>query len=231
MLAAAVIALVGALAVACFVRLTGAMFLGVPRSDAASGAHESPFLMRAPLVVLAVACIALGMFPLAFAGALETVTGNSDAVTPFLHALGAPLQIAAVVTALTFAALVAATRRSPRRLTWDCGYAQPTARMQYTSRSLSEWLTSRLLPRFLRPVARITAATALYPTTAAFAVDVDEPFADRMLQPLAAKWAVRAMRLRWLQQGRLPLYLLYIFVALLAGVAWVVLFPYVGGIR
>ncbi len=230
-LAAAVIALVGALAVACFVRLTGAMFLGAPRSDAATGAHEAPFLMRAPLVVLAVACIALGMFPLAFAGALETVTGSSEAVTPFLRALGAPLQVAAVVTALTFAALIARTRRSPRRLTWDCGYAQPTARMQYTARSLSEWLTSRLLPRFLSPATQITAASALYPTHATFAVDVDEPFADRILQPLAAKWAIRAMRLRWLQQGRLPLYLLYIFVALLAGVVWVVLFPYVGSIR
>jgi len=227
-LAAAVIALVGALAVACFVRLTGTMFLGAPRSDAVAGAHEAPFLMRAPLVVLAVACIALGMFPLALAGALETVTGSSEAVTPFLRALGGPLQVAAVVTALTLAALVAATRRSPRRLTWDCGYAQPTARMQYTARSLSEWLTSRLLPQFLRPAAQVTEPTALYPTTATFSVVVDEPFADRVLQPLAAKWAARAMRLRWLQQGRLPLYLLYIFVALLAGVGWVVLFPYVG---
>jgi len=62
-------------------------------------------------------------------------------------------------------------------------------------------------------------------------VDVDEPFADRILQPLAARWAARAMRLRWLQQGRLSLYLLYIFVTLLAGVAWVVVFPHVGAWR
>jgi len=80
-------------------------------------------------------------------------------------------------------------------------------------------------------VFRVTAPTALYPTTGAFTVDVDEPFADRILQPLAARWAARAMRLRWLQQGRLPLYLLYIFVTLLAGVAWVVVFPHVGAWR
>lgn len=231
MLAAAVIALVGALAVACFVRLTGAIFLGAPRSEDAASAHEAPFLMRAPLVVLAAACVALGIFPLAIAGALGTVTGDSGALVPFLRSLGAPVQIAAVAIAATLAALIAATRRSPRRATWDCGYAQPTARMQYTARSLSEWLTSRLLPRFLSPAVRVTAVTALYPTTAAFAVDIDEPFADRVLQPFAQKWANRAMRLRWLQQGRLPLYLLYIFVALLAGVAWVVIFPYLGGGR
>lgn len=230
-LAAAVIAFVGALAVACFVRLTGAMFLGAPRGDASAAAHEAPLLMRAPLVVLAAACIALGVYPSAVAGALESVTGSSEAVTPFLRALGVPIQVAAVVTALILAALVAATRRSPRQPTWDCGYAQPTARMQYTARSLSEWFTGRLLPRFLRPAERIAGATGLYPATAAFAVDVDEPFADRILQPLAATWSARATRLRWLQQGRLAVYVLYIFVALLAGVAWVVLFPYVGSIR
>lgn len=231
MLAAAVIALVGALAVVCFVRLAGILFLGAARSDDAAAAHESPLLMRAPLVVLAAACVALGIFPPAIAGALGTVTGEADAITPFLRALGAPLQIAAVATATTLAALIAATRRSPRRATWDCGYAQPNARMQYTARSLSEWFTSRLLPRFLRPAVRVTAATALYPSTASFAVAVDEPFADRVLQPVAKRWASRAMRLRWLQQGRLPLYLLYIFMALLGGIVWIVAFPYLGGSR
>ena len=103
--------------------------------------------------------------------------------------------------------------------------------MQYTARSLSEWLTSHLLPRFLTPAIRVTEVSALYPRNGRFSVDVDEPFADRILQPVAARWALRAMRLRWLQQGRLPLYLLYIFVTLIAGVAWVVVFPLVGGAR
>jgi hypothetical protein len=187
--------------------------------------------MRAPLVVLAAMCVALGVFPAAIAGALETVTGNPGVIAPFLRMLGTPIQIAAVAIAGTLVVLLAATRRSPRRVTWDCGYAEPAARMQYTATSLSEWLTSRLLPRFLSPAMRVTAPTALYPTRATFAVDVDEPFADRVLRPVAERLGARAMRLRWLQQGRLPLYLLYIFVALLAGVIWVVVFPHVGRVR
>jgi len=230
-LAAAVVALAGALAVVCFVRLTGVIFLGTARSGEAGDAHEAPLLMRAPIVALAVACIALGVFPMMVAGALGTVTGLPDVAAPFLRALGMPLQMAAVATAATLAALILATRRSPRRRTWDCGYAQPTARMQYTARSLSEWLTSRLLPRFLRPAVRMTAVSTLYPGTAAFAVVVDEPFADRILRPFAARWAARAMWLRWLQQGRLSVYLVYIFVTLLAGIAWVVVFPLIGGAR
>jgi hydrogenase-4 component B len=230
-LAAAGIALAGALAVVCFVRLTGVIFLGTARSDDATDAHEAPLLMRAPIVALAVACTALGVFPMIVTGALGTVTGLPDVAGSFLRALGMPLRIAAVATAATLAALLFATRRSPRRRTWDCGYAQPTARMQYTARSLSEWLTSRLLPRFLRPTLRMTAVSTLYPATATFAVDVDEPFADRLLGPVAARWAARAMWLRWLQQGRMSVYLVYIFVTLLAGVAWVVVFPLIGGDR
>lgn len=228
-LAAAVLALVGALAVACFVRLAGAIFLGTARSDAATNLHEAPLVMRAPLFVLASACLLLGVFPAIVAHALETVAVASGVVHPFLHALSVPIQAGVLVTALVAVALVAATRRSPRQVTWSCGYAQPTARMQYTSRSLSEWLTSHLLPPFLRPALRIVAPKALFPAAAAFDVVVDEPFADRVIQPLAAKWALLAMRLRWMQQGRLPIYLLYIFVTLVAGVAWVVLFPRVGG--
>ncbi|MFZ2491402.1 MAG: proton-conducting transporter membrane subunit, partial [Thermoanaerobaculia bacterium] len=87
-LAAAVIALVGALAVACFVRLTGAIFLGSPRSDSAATAHEASLLMRGPMVLLAIACIALGVFPAAIAGALETITGAPGSLTPLLRGLG-----------------------------------------------------------------------------------------------------------------------------------------------
>ncbi|HXH41471.1 MAG TPA: proton-conducting transporter membrane subunit [Thermoanaerobaculia bacterium] len=226
-LAAAIVALVGALAVACFVRLAGAVFLGAARTDAATHAHEAPLLMRAPLVILATACIVLGLFPAVIAGALETITGSPGVVAPFLHAIALPLQLGAVAITLALAVLLAATRHSPRRATWDCGYARPTARMQYTARSLSEWFTTHLTPRFFRPAARTLAPSGLYPEAAAFAMDVDEPFADRLLQPLAARWAARAMRLRWLQQGRLSLYLLYIFFTLIVAVAWVVAFPYV----
>jgi hydrogenase-4 component B len=229
-LAAAIVALVGALAVACFVRLAGSIFLGVARTDAAARVHEAPLLMRAPLVVLAAACIALGLFPTAIAGTLETITGTHGVIAPFLHAIALPLQLGAVAAALALAVLLAATRRSPRRPTWDCGYAQPTPRMQYTASSLSEWFTTHLTPRFLRPAARTLAPSGLHPAAAAFAADVDEPFADRLLQPLAARWVARAMRLRWLQQGRLSLYLLYIFFTLILAVAWVVAFPYVARI-
>ena len=50
--AAPALALIGALAVACFVKVYGAVFLGTARSEHARHAHESPLFMLGPMGVL-----------------------------------------------------------------------------------------------------------------------------------------------------------------------------------
>lgn len=225
-LAAALVALAGALAVACFVRLTGIAFLGQPRSAEAAEAHEGAWTMRAPLILLGCACIVLGLWPGAIAVSLHTIVGSS-AVDLFLRSLALPLQIAGAGSLLLSILLIAGTRRSPRRLTWDCGYAAPTARMQYTARSFGEWINERLTPRFFQPAVRATAPRDLYPQSASFETEIDEPFTAHVYEPFAQRWAARFMRLRWMQQGRLSIYVLYIVVTLVAFVAWSVLAPVV----
>jgi hydrogenase-4 component B len=225
-LAAALIALAGALAVACFVRLTGIAFLGQPRTAEAAGAHEGAWTMRLPLIVLGCACIVLGIWPGAIAAPLRTIVGSS-AVDLFLRSLAMPLQIAGAGSALLSVLLIASTRRSPRRLTWDCGYAAPSARMQYTARSFGEWLNEHLSPRFFQPAVRATLPRDLYPENASFETEIDEPFTARIYEPFVQRWTARFMRLRWMQQGRLTVYVLYIVITLVAFVAWSVLAPIV----
>jgi hypothetical protein len=71
----------------------------------------------------------------------------------------------------------------------------------------------------------------VFPAPTSLEVRVDEPFADRIYIPRAQRWAARAARLRWLQQGRLPLYLLYIFVTLLVAIGWSVAGPLLETLR
>ena len=182
--------------------------------------------MRAPLILLGCACIVLGLWPGAIAVSLHTIVGSS-AVDLFLRSLALPLQIAGAGSLLLSILLIAGTRRSPRRLTWDCGYAAPTARMQYTARSFGEWINERLTPRFFQPAVRATAPRDLYPQSASFETEIDEPFTAHVYEPFAQRWAARFMRLRWMQQGRLSIYVLYIVVTLVAFVAWSVLAPVV----
>ena len=54
------LAAVGALAVACFVKAYGSVFLGNPRGEATAQAAESPKTMLLPMGFLAAACAAIG---------------------------------------------------------------------------------------------------------------------------------------------------------------------------
>jgi hydrogenase-4 component B len=59
----AMLALTAGLAVTCFVKVFAMGFLGMARSDGAANATEVRFSMRAPLALLAAACILLGLLP------------------------------------------------------------------------------------------------------------------------------------------------------------------------
>ena len=56
-LAGALLAMTSALVAACFVKAFGTAFLALPRSRAATGAHESPAVMLVPQGLLAALCI------------------------------------------------------------------------------------------------------------------------------------------------------------------------------
>ncbi len=55
------LALIGGLAAACFTKAFGIVFLGEPRSNDAETCRESSFWMTIPMMLLAAACVALGL--------------------------------------------------------------------------------------------------------------------------------------------------------------------------
>src|SRR5713101_9310579 len=72
------LALTAGLCAACFVKAFGITFLAIPRSPEAERAHEAAWSMRAGMVVLAVACLALSI------GAFEIVPRLSSFVAPLV---------------------------------------------------------------------------------------------------------------------------------------------------
>src|SRR5262244_719038 len=61
--AVGMLALTSGLAAACFVKAFGITFLAIPRSREAEHAMEAPLSMRAGMLILAFACVALGLTP------------------------------------------------------------------------------------------------------------------------------------------------------------------------
>jgi hypothetical protein len=93
--------------------------------------------------------------------------------------------------------------------------------MQYSARSFSEFVVSRLFPRPLRPRTTRPMVSGPFPAPGSFACRCTDPLLDRAYEPFLLRWADRFSRLRWIQQGALHIYLLYIFVVAVAALAWI----------
>jgi hydrogenase-4 component B len=220
------LAMIGALALACFAKVVGIMYLGVPRdADAVSGAHESPAGITGPLVGLSLACAAIGLLPVLVVPALLRVGASvaglnpqmgtsligSDAITLtlFMVALSA-----AMVLAWMLRALLHRRRSDAPSDTWACGFPGQTARMQYTASSFA----APLLVAF-RPVSGVQ----VHQSATSFVTHPIDPVLSRLLLPAWVGLRAGAGRLRPMQQGRVGLQLLYVAAALTALLVYLIL--------
>lgn len=235
-LGAPVLASTGALAVACFVKVLGIVFLGTPRSAAASAAHEAPAAMWAPMALLAVLCALLGVAPVLIAPALEGAAAAwaGDALSgplawPALAAL-APLGwvSAGALALVALAGLLGlalqpvsrrARRRQPELPTWDCGYAAGSPRLQYTGSSFAEIITSRF-SWALRPTVERPVIDGFFPTRATFHSQVDDTVLDRVLRPAGRAALAATAWFRSLPQGQLQRYIVYVLAVLVPLLVW-----------
>ncbi len=200
------IALVGGLAVLCFVRLVGVGLSGSPRTAAAEAAPRPGWSMILPLLLFAAACVIIGAAPsrtaALLAGAVTIIAPAADATAA--EDVLRPLAMMAPLIAATLVLLFGLRRaawRSPERqsATWGCGYPVPTVAMQYTGTSFSEPMT-----RLLRPLLRTETQ--------------DRALVDLYL-PLFAAIGRAGRRLRGFHQARVTGSLLYIGATVLVVLA------------
>jgi hydrogenase-4 component B len=230
--AAVLLAITGALALACFVKVCGVVFLGEPRTDAARRAHECGALMRLPMAFLGILCVIIGLAPVFFWPALQTVAGAwrpSWPPEPNPPSLTALTWCHGVLAVLGAAAAVALWRRVQhnglsRAGTWDCGYAAPTPRMQYTAASFAGIITE-WFGWILRPHRRVQPPEGPFPAGARHEEHTPETVLEHVVEPLARRVLRWSGLVRRLQDGRLQAYILY----LLAGVAALALLAWMGG--
>jgi len=227
--AAILLGVTGALALACFAKVCGVVFLGAPRSAAAEHAHESGPAMRGAMLVLAVACVAIGLAPGFFWPAIARAAGAwhpawAQAAPPASLATLGRLNVALALGATTAAWWLWRRVQRPgfaRALTWDCGYAAPTPRMQYTAASfagiITEWFAW-----ILRPVRHEIRPADTFPVAANFSEHTPETVLEQVIDPAGAAVMRVSAATRRLQHGRLQSYLLYLVIGIV-GLAIVVL--------
>ena len=228
-LAAPLLALIGGLAVACFVKVFGVMFLGYPRREIPSP-HEAPLSMRLAMALLALVCIAVGIAPMIVTPLIDAAVAAllpGYYQTPRLAEL-APLGWISICTGTLLGAILLVTFWYRHRLsrthcgsepTWGCGYLAPTTRMQYTASSFAATIITLFSP-FLRPTGTNLRITGLFPTKASFHSHVPEVVLEQVFLPLLNRLYLLISPLRKLQSGLLQHYMFYIFITVLLLLAW-----------
>ncbi len=219
-LAAPALALIGALALACFVKVFGITFLGTPRTPSAAAAHEAPASMLWPMGTLLAACLLIGLWPACVLPLLGRAAGDwqpvAAAVVPLATrvapvtaiGIGALLLVGllALASGLLRRKAVGAAATAP---TWGCGYRFPTSRMQYTASSFAQILTG-LFGWGLRPDRHGGEVRGLFPAATAFSSHTPDAVLDRLLLPVCRVAARLSTWLRGrLQHGITGIYLLY----------------------
>jgi hydrogenase-4 component B len=217
-LATGALALIGALALACFAKVVGAVFLGRARDATTRAAHEAPRGMTWPTAALAAACVAIGVLPavvvppalrvgMLLTGGPATALGTAGepaaaALTVYMLAVAGGLVAACVL----WTSLFGRGRRPAAAETWACGFPLPTPRMQYTSSSFAAPLVAAF---------RTVAGVHTDRSARAFATRLTDPVLDGLALPAWHGIRTAARWLRPLQRGRVSRALLSVVAAML----------------
>jgi formate hydrogenlyase subunit 3/multisubunit Na+/H+ antiporter MnhD subunit len=237
-LGAAMLALTGALAAACFVKVYGITFLGQWRGhQKPEHIHEVGLSMRLGMLLAALSCFLLGILPTWVIGWLDTIPeqlcGSKIAesagkfgwmwLTPIAHqraSYSGPVVFIGIcaVVAVTWLLLHIRATSVSRVPIWDCGFEKLTPRMQYTASSFS--MPIRRVLGFLfavREQVEIVPHTnhPAMPGGLQYRLRIRDRFWSWLYTPQgdAAFWIAR--QVSKLQHGHIQIYLLYSFITLI----------------
>ena len=239
-IAAVVLALTGALAAACFVRLYGIAFLGKARTRRVRHAREASSGMVWAQGLLAGLCLTFGIFPTWTVAALNRISQSLTGfqlpaatahgwlwLTPVsadTASYSAPLVLIGVLFAFAAWALVYFVLRprgkanTVRDDAWDCGFGPLSPRMQYSATSFS-MPVQRIFGSVWRLREEIDRVPdKQLPTEAAslrYQLQVEDVTWRWLYQPIIKILHAAVRRVGRIQTGHLRHYLMYSFVTLL----------------
>lgn len=235
-IAVVMLAVTGALAVKCFVKVYGVAFSGAARSAHAAHATEAPWPMLLGLGLLALGCIALGLGAPVVAPVIAKVASTLGG-SPIAVAQGAAVFPASSTQAMMSTPLIAllllavpalplllvTVFKGPRLArrhagdAWACGYAYD-GKMAVSSAGFAQPLRTMFAPLYqlreaLDPAPSLHAALQRVIRTA---TRVEPTWDERLIAPLTRFIPWLGAKVQWLQRGDLRVYCLYVVAALLA---------------
>ncbi len=229
--------IIGGLAMLCFAKAFGIVFLGTPRHPLHHEPAEANMGKLFPLYLVAFLIILIGIFPqffitilinpiLLFIPDISTPFNNPDLVRMInimkeisLISIGFIL-LTALVLYLRYRVQV--KRKVEIQPTWGCGYTGNSVKMQYTASSFVRTYTKLASP-LLSIKKHEVIDTAIFPHKQEYHTEPGDIIEEKAIDNPLRKLKYFFSRFRFLQSGRTQMYLLYgvIFIFIF------ILFPYV----
>ena len=232
--AIAALALVGTMAILCFTKASGIMFLGNPRSENAANVKEDVSrVMILPMGILAFLTFFIGMFPQYFIGGVlvpvslfvrdEAAFPVFGSVIGLMDTISWYFLIFLVMLLVLFALRALMRRKEERHCTWGCGYNHPNNHMQYTASSYASLFISTLKPLFKR-VSHIKKPKELFPKEAYYEQEIQDIEEAYIVKPLVM-WDEKFLtKFERIQSGNIQQYILFGLIFLLVAIIGLIYF-------
>lgn len=215
--------MIGGLALLCFTKAFGVVFLGNARHQLHHEVKEPPFLQLLPLYLVAFIIVFIGLYPQLFLNLLikpvNLLTGNHTgvfnpftgpefaALTPITYASwGFILLVAAIYSLKRFALQKRVVETSSD--TWGCAYVAPPVKLQYTAGSFVRSY-SKLFKMVLLTFKNEKEVEGIFPTEGHY-----ESHAYDKIEQWVVDIPIKAFkkflgRFLFVQNGKLQRYIIY----------------------
>ncbi len=234
---AALLALTGALAAACFVKAFGVTFLGHWRGHHNPHAHEANWPMRIGMIMAALTCLGLGVLPTVFIDWMDiiaeqfvgtTIARSASAsgwmwLTPVSYDRasysGSIVFIGILVVVLAAYLLLHVRPGTIHRVPiWDCGFEKINNRMQYNATSFS--MPIRRIFGYLFSIKEGVELAPqpghkAFPKRIHYHLSIRDRFWGWLYKPVVEMSFWVSRKVGKLQQGRIQAYLIYSFITII----------------
>ncbi len=227
--AALILSLTGACAVAAFAKAVGGTFLGEPRHI--DDCQKESVWMYGPMLFLLFLSLLI-VFSVPFTVPcifkvlnVSTIDYASTGVQKILFcaaSFSALFYVLSTLLLLFRRFVLVRGNENAAGPTWDCGYAKPSARMEYTGSALIQCLGD-LFNSFLQIRRKIEPPQGLFPKKASFQWESPDGAERFFWAPVFTFFAGVSDKVHKFQSGYLHMYVLIMTIVIIAMVVWAII--------
>jgi len=214
--------LIGGLALMCFTKAFGIVFLGNPRHTFQHEVKEVSFFQLIPMYIIAAFIVFIGLYPTLFLDILvkpvQLFTGLHQ--LPFISFRGDGLEALQSVSGagwylILLVALILGVRKLVQRKrpitvssTWNCAYTHPTSKIQYTASSFVKPYSSLMASCFLI-FKKEKEVQGVFPKNASLETRPYDKIEKWFIDYPTTNFKLFLDQFRFFQNGQLQFYILY----------------------